>query len=482
MNLKESKYNIRVDLSHGKSIFYNSLSRSMCLLESDENQQLSNFLVAGIPIEDEQLINQLMQQGVLVPEEVDELKVVKEHYQKQRFENTSAILTICPTLACNFGCDYCFQGADKSSELMSEEVKDGIITLFRRMIKEHPNLEQAQLSWYGGEPLVKKNVIYELSDRLIRVCEEENVKYVGTMVSNGHALNKEVAQKLYDRALRHVQITLDGSQEYHDARRHLLSGKGTYDKILSNLKEWIDEIPIQVNIRVNIDERNKDNIRTLIDDLHEKGFAGRPNFKIYFAPVESMTKGCHAVSEQMIKKMDYGRLESELYLYAYNRGLTDIPYPPQFIGICSAIRPFDFIVVPCGSVHKCWDTVSFANKKVGSVFEQDALFAAANPRHQTWNSFDPFSHPTCKNCKILPNCAGFCAHKFVHASEAIGEASLPCPSLKYSIKEKLVLKAESMGYITSDDYDPKLIRTDPKELCSEKFEVTDYHYEAQLID
>lgn len=265
-------------------------------------------------------------------------------------------LIVCPTLGCNFACDYCFQGADKPFNTMSEAVMDGIVNLFQKTLNKRPDLQHVQFVWYGGEPLMGKQIIYDLADRLIAICNKSKITYSAMMVSNGFLMKKDVAKELAARGLNLVQITLDGSEEHHDVRRHLLSKKGTYQKI-GNVEEWIDEIPITVNIRVNIDERNKEDIRNLIDDLETRGLSGKQNFRMYFSPVESMTLGCHNVSEKMMQKMNYGQLEASLYRYAFKKNLTDLPYPMRFMGICSAIRPYDYIVVPNGDIHKCWDTV-----------------------------------------------------------------------------------------------------------------------------
>ena len=85
-----------------------------------------------------------------------------------------------------------------------------------------------------------------------------------------------------------------------------------------------------------------------------------------------------------------------------------------------------------------------------------------------WLQWTPFDNETCKNCKLLPNCAGACAYKFVHAELTRGEAAvLPCPSWKYNIKERLLNRAIAMGAITAEDVDPEAAHTDPSELCAD---------------
>ncbi|XXX72208.1 radical SAM protein [Sorangium sp. So ce134] len=449
----------------------------MCLLERSDVEAMEAAVAEAWDLEaarSHQALSGLLDSGFLLPASLDELKIAEDLYRQSRHHKQAVTLTICPTLACNFGCDYCFQGQDKPSAGMREDVQDAICALYERILDEQPEINLVQFMWYGGEPLIKKNIIFSLSERLNEITRRRRVNSTASMVSNGYMLDREVASRLYDLGLRMVQVTLDGSQPFHDERRALHSKKGTYDAIVSNMREWIEDVHIKVNLRVNIDERNKEGIGTLIDDLAARGFAGRENFKMYFAPVESVTRGCHSVADKMLRKRQYGGLEADLYVKAFRQGLADLPYPAYFIGVCSALRANDFIVVPCGSVHKCWDTVSFADQKIGTIFDLDGLFRNKSIEQQTWDSFDPFSHQTCRNCKILPNCAGFCAHKFINATETVGEASLPCPSLKYSIHEKLVHKAVAEGHITAADYDPDMIRTDPAELCTEAFRKEDY--------
>jgi uncharacterized protein len=426
--------------------------RALC-----ESANHSNFY-------DDTLFKYLLDQGFILPETTDEKAIVKKLYQETRQSAQGLNLVVCSTLSCNFGCDYCFQGVDKPLTPMSREVIDQTAVFYERLIGARPEIKNMQMIWYGGEPLMSPRVIYEIADKLIDINIKANVKYSASMVSNGFMMTRDVAQKLLLRGLQSVQITLDGSKEYHDSRRYLLNKKGTYDKILKNIKEWIDDLPIHVNIRVNIDERNKDGITNLIDDLHQMGLSGRRNFKMYFSPVETNTTGCHNVSDLTMQKMQYGQLEAFLYKYAFAKELVDLPYPGRFLGVCSALRPNDYIIVPNGDVHKCWDTVSFPEKRIGTVYDIDAILARRNPNQQLWDAFDPFENEICSSCKLLPNCASYCAHKFVYAKDSAGDSVLPCPSIKYSIFERLVHRAEMDGFITEADYDKDDIKTNPYEL------------------
>ncbi|MDF1695458.1 MAG: TIGR04463 family radical SAM/SPASM RiPP maturase [Saprospiraceae bacterium] len=484
--MKESVYNLKIKMNEGKMLMYNSLSRSLSLLDPEDVTELNNVhSTENVSFGDDitnatPTMHQMMAQGFLIPDSVDELNVVKVMYEEARFKSNTVNFIVCSTLACNFGCDYCFQGLDKPMETMKQEVQDGIVDMFEKLLNDRPDLTNVQFVWYGGEPLVKKKIIMDLADRMIPIAKAKNVTYSAMMVSNGYLMDKKTAKALYERGLHTVQITLDGSKEFHDARRHLLSKKGTYDRILSHLKDWIDEVPIMVNIRVNIDERNKDAICELIDDLEVRGLSHKRNFKMYFSPVESITEGCKDVADKMMQKVDYGQLEIKLYRYAFEHGLADLPYPPRFLGICSALRPNDFILVPNGDIHKCWDTVTFPEKRVGNVFDDTSILVSTNSNKKLWDSFNPFDNEICVSCKILPNCSGYCAHKFVYSEDTSGESILPCPSIKYSINERLVLRAEKSGIISKEDYDPSIIRTDPYELTPKMHTVESMRSNTEL--
>lgn len=463
--MKSSRYNIFVPLHQERQLAYNGYSGALAVWEKHEQETYRKVTTEGSLASDNLDVQNLMYGGYLVHDNVDELALLQQQYHAHRFNPSVMTLTIAPTLDCNFGCDYCFQGQDKPVDVMSLDVQDAIISLVERAA---PGIKQLGIAWYGGEPLLRPKLIESLSDRLIDVCKHHGLKYSAMMVSNGYRLTVDIAKSLYQRGLQTLQVTLDGALDDHDQRRVLRSGKGSFNKIVENLKAVVDAVPMMLSIRVNIDHRNRDRIEQLLDHLAAEGLGERQNFKVYFAPVEAMTQGCHLVEDVTMSKSDYGQLEAELYRYAFERGLTQLPYPPRFHGTCAAVKPKGLVIIPSGNVHKCWDTVSNPLYAVGSIFDIEAL--QRSEAMKEWIKWTPFNNDTCRNCKLLPNCAGACAYKFVHSDDTRGEAAvLPCPSWKYNINERLLLRAVKMGAITLDDYDSESVKTRSSELCADVY-------------
>lgn len=444
-----SRYNIIIPLRGERALAFNTVSKTFALWNVEDLDLLKKVESGEMRFHDNEL-KEMVYGGYVVSNEMNELDRLNNQYQATRNESNRMTMTIAPTLGCNFGCDYCFQGADKPFDTMSQEVQDDIVMAVEGLTRR---LKNFSVAWYGGEPLLARNLIYTFSERLIDVCQNAGVNYSAFMVTNGWFLTQEVAEELNNRGVKSIQVTLDGPAEYHDQQRALLSGKPTFDRVVKNLRDVAIHVPgIGLSIRVNIDLRNRSKIIALIDQLYENGLAGRKNFRLYFAPVEAMTEGCHSMTAFSLAKKEYSQLEADLYRYAFDKQLVELPFPPQFHGLCTATNPLSVVVVPNGDMHKCWDTVSWPNLSVGKISAYESITESAET--QPWRDWTPFEDPVCKECKILPNCAGACSYKFVHNEKLRGEqAALPCPSWKYNINERLFLRAEKLGMVKSEDWD-----------------------------
>lgn len=445
---KPSHYNILVPLKGGRSLAYNTVSGSFAVWSKEDVDIYERIQAEPTELWTREL-RDFVYGGYIVSESTNELAEQEAKFQGARTDPARMTLTVAPTMACNFGCDYCFQGANKPTAQMSQLVQDSFI----RYLEKHLGnpVQNLHIAWYGGEPLLGINIIDALSKKILELCKARGVGYSGFIVTNGYSLHREMAQKLVANGITSCQVTLDGAEEHHDQRRALLSGRATYEKIVQNMRSWIDDVPLAVSIRVNIDERNSDGIHTLLDDLAARGFGGRKNFSVYFAPVEAITEVCHSCNDVSMTKRNYAKLEVELYRYAFDRGLVPLPRPPVHLGHCQAIRPNGLLLLPNGDLHKCWDTVHDKGHRVGTIFEAHKV--QESPKYKSWVEWSPFKNNTCRNCKILPSCTGACAHKFVNSDVTLGEAgALPCPSWKFNIGEKLLFRAEKSKVISQEDF------------------------------
>lgn len=450
-----SRFNVRIPLKDGRLLAYNTLSGAFAIW-SQEDVALYDLALAGVLQLGDERLRDFAAAGYLVAEDAEtQLDQLNQRYQSTRFDSGTLTVTIAPTSACNFACDYCFQGLDKPNHKISKEVQDAFI---RYLASRLSQLKQLSIVWYGGEPLMGLAAIRSLSKRMLALCKKARVKYSAFIVTNGWYFTREVAAELYSLKVNSAQITFDGPAMYHDMRRPLLTGRPTYERIVTNLREVVEQVPIRISVRVNIDERNKDQVRELLDDLTTRGFGGRSNFGIYFAPVESITEPCHGCSQVNMGKQAYGRMEADLYRYAVERGLCGLPKPSLFMGNCQAVRRNGLLLAANGDLHKCWDTMHDPSLKVGTIFETENI--EAHPLFQRWMQWTPFANPVCSSCKILPICTGFCGYKFVHPDKTRGEAgSLPCPSWKFNFNERIFLRAEKMGLVRRDEIADEALAT-----------------------
>src|SRR5689334_14667366 len=221
-----SRYTILTPLLGRRALAYNALSGAMAVWTAEE-QAVYKHIAAGDPVDaSDQTVRDLLHGGFAVLSGTDEIALLEKQYQAHRFDPGTMILTVAPTLACNFACDYCFQGQDKPAAGMSMEVQDAVLAMIERAA---PGIRRLHIAWYGGEPLLRRDIIEALSDRVIALCDRRGIQYDAMIVTNGYFLDAAAARSLWSRRVKLAQITLDGPASYHDARRHLHSKKGTFD-------------------------------------------------------------------------------------------------------------------------------------------------------------------------------------------------------------------------------------------------------------
>ena len=96
------------------------------------------------------------------------------------------------------------------------------------------------ISWYGGEPLLAKDAVWDLSKQFLKSCETFGAYYSATIITNGYLIDDETVENFLKYKIVKVQITIDGPPDIHNKRRKLKNdSKPTFDVILKNVKKFL---------------------------------------------------------------------------------------------------------------------------------------------------------------------------------------------------------------------------------------------------
>ena len=97
---------------------------------------------------------------------------------------------------------------------MPRPVVTGIKSLLDRRGGE---LDELEISWFGGEPLLALDVITEISKHALDAAKTEGFTFRSGMTTNGYFLNRDRFSQCLDHKIDFFQISLDGSADDHNA-------------------------------------------------------------------------------------------------------------------------------------------------------------------------------------------------------------------------------------------------------------------------
>lgn len=424
--MKESIFNIHME-NNGHKLLFNSLYCGLCEID-DTYFEVLKKCNTGMQLSEEENELKLMavEAGYFVEDDKDEIDFLKVNKYKAKFNEDSMTITIAPTLTCNFECVYCYEG--KKTGIMTEETEEKLLSYISSKAEK---LKRLKITWYGGEPLLAKKVIYRMSKKILEICKQHNILYRSAMITNGSLLVKEDIALLKECKIETVQITLDGPAEIHNARRICKSIENNFEKIINNMNLLIDG-NLHINLRINVDKTNISEMEPLLKYLSEQLSSKKIN--IGFAAVQACTDACIGVARDCFSIQEFSEEYFDLYdlvtKYGFDAG-TKLQYAHPRINYCGADVYHTFVVDPNGFLYKCWHDVGNVRESIGSVENIEA--ALTSSKAAKWLFSDATNNDECKLCKVLPLCMGGCPSMNFYTS-----SKSTCQACKYNISDLLV--------------------------------------------
>jgi uncharacterized protein len=427
--MKESRYNVWVDRD-GASYVYNGVSGGLLRMSADERAAVQRVLAdAGARDCSPKLLEKMAVGRMLVPDDADEIAMLAKRYESTRHDTSHFAMTLVTSLGCNFDCPYCFEA--KHPSIMSDAV---VAALLQVLDSQLPRISSFNAAWFGGEPLVGKRPLLELSDEFIARCDAAGVEYSASITTNGYLLDEETCRELHERRVSSVQVGLDGPPDVHDRMRPLANGKGTFWKIVQNLHHAVDYFPIAV--RMNVDSENIDRAEELLQILEAEGLGGK--LTVYLGQLVGVDDGNASPSATYRPRCfnipEFARAELAFTQLTAKYGFGDPVLPTPSGAPCTAVRANEVVVGSEGELYKCWDSVGNPREVIGSIFDYTNL----NGRRRRWLEYDPFSDEECRGCVALPVCMGGCAH---HGMDMLQHENR-CSTFRSAYQEQVLAFAE----------------------------------------
>lgn len=403
-------------------IWLNALTGAVDRLSSEEVSHIDQNVGRDGGMDDSPLLGQLESRGYLYRDEVAEKaayeRLVDEQRQEQNGRSTNLI--ICPTYSCNLRCVYCFerqphqQLSRKSMSLTSASLA---LAAFQLIRDEEPD-RQYSLGLFGGEPLLPAN--HAVVHRIMAHAKTESLPLM--IVSNGVSVAGFIPiLEEFAASIMAVQLTIDGPEDIHDARRPAAGGCGSFQDVAAAVGLLLER-GIKVVLRANVDRTNLGFLPELTRIAQDRGWAGNPAFTCSLAPVKdhlesgtipNVTRDAELLSG-LLDVYDENPETEELFGFQGFQILTPVAglidggqaTSPR-VYHCEANYGGFWVAGPDGYLYACPESIGQPHMAIGRFEPKLEIWRDAR---ENWANRNISTIPRCGSCEVSPLCGGGCTY------------------------------------------------------------------------
>ena len=117
---------------------------------------------------------------------------------------------------------------------MTAETEKAMISFVTSISKKF-NAKRIAIAWFGGEPLLEKELIRRVSHQIIDEVGVNN--YNASITTNGSLIDDDTIELFKECKITSVQITLDGTEEqYNLIKNYVNPQKFNYQTVITNIE------------------------------------------------------------------------------------------------------------------------------------------------------------------------------------------------------------------------------------------------------
>ena len=398
-----SKHNILTQI-HGDErwLLVNLLSGQADVLPKDDGERLARGEVTDAV--------QLAEKGYLVDPEEEQRRYRAAYLDFLESRDTDEIqIFYVPSYVCNFGCSYCFQ-----DEYAPPPGGDGeaVLNAFFEYVDDTFGDRKKYVTLFGGEPLLPSPKARRIVEGMVEGTAARGLDLA--VITNGYSLASYV-DTLKRTRIREVQITLDGPQKIHDARRYLKGGGETFQRVVEGVDACL-AAGLPVNLRSVLDRENVESFAELAHFAIDRGWTDNPGFKTQigrnyelhhcqsdrsrlYSRLE-LFQDLHRLVERDPEILRFHQPAFSIARFLFERG--ELPAP--LFDACPATKTewaFDYT----GRIYSCTATVGKQGEVLGTFWPERRLEREAVDE---WQERDVVSMEKCSTCPSQLACGGGC--------------------------------------------------------------------------
>lgn len=409
---KNSVYNILIEKNKNGSLIYNSHSGALFMIDKSTEDFLNEIKENNNP-QNFKNFKSLFKNGYIVDKNIDEVGFfeMKEKHLLYSMMANSVHYVICPTMSCNYTCLYCYEHENEkqiSTDIMSDDVIEKTLEFLKVQINKMNTIKDVKVTWFGGEPLLGINVIEKISRYLILYCQEKDIEYHASIITNGLLFDNNISKRCFEKLkIRMAQITIDGEKEIY--RKYKGTTNEAYDKVIKNI---IDASKyMRVNVRLNIDKNNYNSVMYAVKSLIENKEMNA-NIKFYLAPIK--VQKSNILAEYMLDDEEFYNIKLkfwEMFIKNNYYDFIETEMPQMKYVSCGALTRNNYIIDPFGDLYKCERTIGEKKYCIGNV--EEGLFY----NMQTFLFGEFKVDAKCKKCSIYPICRSGCRKECIEGKK-----------------------------------------------------------------
>jgi len=331
-----------------------------------------------------------------VDDSLAELEVMAGLVDRTNVQSTCFMATVVLTLDCNLACPYCFEDHFRGDYAMSEATARLLVDYIKR--EQIDRGRDVELRFYGGEPLLAIPRLKEIAGSLMDAAMAAGTEFSCSLVTNATLLTRSVVEELLPLGLTSAQITLDGPAEIHNSQRPFVSGRGSFDAIVKNLRAVYELITLKPG--GNFTRENYRQFPAMLDALLKAGIDPKKLGPVQFSAIHPKSGGHNPQSSTCMAVTEVWQNDANLFLReeTVRRGFL---VEKTGMGICMIELTNNLVVNYDGTLFKCPALLGWPEYAIGTLAD-----GIGDYRHS--HKLDVWKNEECLQCAYLPLCFGGC--------------------------------------------------------------------------